>query len=544
MVASTQPFSAAIPDFVPLPLCVNSPVNVFRLAEALRGHTDRNLVNYLLQGFSSGFDIGFRGTVGHDFVRNLQSATSHSCEVSTAIRKELSRGHTSGPFATPPIPDLHCSPLGAVPKKDGTFRIILDLSSPSGSSVNDGISKSEFSVHYSSFDDAVDLVRSLGHGCHMAKVDIRHAFRLCPVRPQDYRLLGMFWQGSYYVDTRLPFGCRSSPFIFNSFADALAWIIIFVYGITSIIHYLDDFFFAASAESKLCSSYMDTILSCFQFLGVPVAEDKLVGPTTCITYLGIEIDSSQHCIRLPDDKLIELNALLLLWLNKKKTTKRELLSLIGKLSFAAKVVKPGRIFLRRLIDLSKSVSKLHHYIDINRDARLDISWWHQFLSDWNGISIIQDAPVSSDSILLFTDASGLGFGAVFGFHWFSLPWPNFMVHHHINFKELFAIIAAVHSWGNSWINMQIIFMTDNQPICDIWRRGSTPDSTLMCLVRHLFFRAAKHNINIVFKHIPGQFNDMADLLSRRQVHQFLELFPHMDRTPSVVPDAIWTIYPD
>ena len=111
VVASTQPFSAAIPDFVPLPLCVNSPVNVFRLAEALRGHTDRSLVNYLLHGFSSGFDIGFRGTVGHNIVRNLQSATSHSCEVSTAICKELSRGHTSGPFATPPIPDLHCSPL-------------------------------------------------------------------------------------------------------------------------------------------------------------------------------------------------------------------------------------------------------------------------------------------------------------------------------------------------------------------------------------------------------------------------------------------------
>ena len=158
---------------------------------------------------------------------------------------------------------LYCSPLGAVPKKDGTFHIILDLSSPSGSSVNDGISQSEFSVHYSSFDDAVDLVRSLGHGCYMAKVDIRHAFRLCPVRPQDYKLLGMFWQGSYYVDTRLPFGCRSSPFIFNSFVAALAWIIIFVYGITSIIYYLDDFFFAASAESNLCSSYMDTILSCF-----------------------------------------------------------------------------------------------------------------------------------------------------------------------------------------------------------------------------------------------------------------------------------------
>ena len=165
--------------------------------------------------FSSGFDIWFRGSVGHNVVRNLQSATSHPCEVSTAIRKELLRGHTSGPFTTPPIQDLHCSPLGAVPKKNGTFRIILDLSSPSGSSVNDGISQSDFSVHYSSFDDAVDLVRSLGLDCKMAKVDIRHAFRLCPVRPQDFKLLGMFWQGNYYVDTRLPFGCRSHHLSFS-----------------------------------------------------------------------------------------------------------------------------------------------------------------------------------------------------------------------------------------------------------------------------------------------------------------------------------------
>ena len=52
VVASTQPFSATVPDFVPLPLRAHSPVNVFRLAEALRCHTDRNFVNYLLHGFS------------------------------------------------------------------------------------------------------------------------------------------------------------------------------------------------------------------------------------------------------------------------------------------------------------------------------------------------------------------------------------------------------------------------------------------------------------------------------------------------------------
>ena len=287
------------------------------------------------------------------------------------------------------------------------------------------------------------------------------------------------------------------------------------------------------------------MVSCFTYLGVPIAVDKLVLPTTCITYLGIEIDSVDHCIRLPSDKLLELKSLLANWVGKKKSTKRELLSLIGKLSFAAKVVKPGRIFLRRLIDLSKTVSKLHFFIDINLQARLDISWWHRFISDWNGVSFIQEVFVSSDSITLYTDASGvLGLGAVYKSHWFSLSWPHSMIHHNINFKELFAIIAAVHTWSDQWANMQITFMTDNLPICDIWRKGSTPDRDIICLVRHLFFHAAKRNLNIVFQHVPGQHNVMADLLSRLQVDRFLLQFPLMDRAPASVPAAIWAIYPD
>ena len=484
VVTSIQHPRVNVPNFVPIPSLVNSPIHVFRLAEALHDHPDHNFVNYLLHGFSFGFDMGFRGSLGSSISPNLRSASAHPTEVSTAINKELARGHTSGPFVTPPIQGLHCSPLGAVQKKDGSYRLILDLSFPhDGTSVNDGISRIDYSVHYSSFDDAVDLVRSLGHGCLMSKIDIKHAFRLCPVCPQDYRLLGMCWQGRYYVDTRLPFGGRTSPFIFNSFADALAWIIIFLCGIPSIVHYLDDFLVAASLESHQCKNYVDTVISCFTYLGVPIAVDKLVLPTTRITFLGIEIDSVDHYIRLPSDKLIELKTLLVYWLDKKKSSKRELLSLIGKLSFAAKVVKPGRIFLRRLIDLSKTVSKLHFFIDINPQARLDILWWHRFISDWNGVSFIQDEFVSSDAITLYTDASGvLGFGAVYKSHWFSLSWPQSLVHHNINFKELFAILAAVHTWSDQWANMQITVMTDNSPICDIWRKGSTPDCDIMCLV--------------------------------------------------------------
>ena len=163
--------------------------------------------------------------------------------------------------------------------------------------MNSGINHDEFSVKYSSFDDAVDLVHSLGLHCEMGKIDIKHAFRLCPVRPVDWQLLGMFWQDRYFIDTRLPFGSRSSPYIFNTFADALAWILIHLFAIPYLLHYLDDFFLADN--NKKLSAYMDTTKKAFHWLGVPLALDKLEGPTTCITYLGIQIDSSNFTISLP-----------------------------------------------------------------------------------------------------------------------------------------------------------------------------------------------------------------------------------------------------
>ena len=101
------------------------------------------------------------------------------------------------------------------------------------------------------------------------------------------------------------------------------------------------------------------------------------------------------------------------WELRKKCTKRELLSLIGSLSFACKVVKPGRMFLCRLIDLSTSVTNLNHHISLSPEARADIHWWIDFLPSWNGVEFIQQDLVTSHSLRLFTDASLLGFGAVY-----------------------------------------------------------------------------------------------------------------------------------
>ena len=80
------------------------------------------------------------------------------------------------PFRKTPFENLHCSPLGAVPKKDGSYHLIIDLSSPPGRSINDAISKDNCSVVFSHFDDAVTMVQCLGKEALMAKIDIKHAF--------------------------------------------------------------------------------------------------------------------------------------------------------------------------------------------------------------------------------------------------------------------------------------------------------------------------------------------------------------------------------
>ena len=68
------------------------------------------------------------------------------------------------------------------------------------------------------------------------------------------------------------------------------------------------------------------------------------------------------------------------WHDKHEVTKRELLSLIGKLSFATKVVPARHLFLCRLIHFSTTVRRLHPHIHLNNNARADHC--HHLMAIW------------------------------------------------------------------------------------------------------------------------------------------------------------------
>ena len=157
-----------------------------------------------------------------------------------------------------------------------------------------------------------------------------------------------------------------------------------------------------------------------------------------------------------------------LWLNKKVTSKRDLLSLIGHLTYASKVVPQGRPFVCRMIDLAATHKLLDHPIRLNQDFRSDLLWWHLFLDTWNGVSCLQSHIKSPPNITLYTDASGnWGCGAIEPPFWFQYQWPESWFDHSIATKELLPIVMAIAIWGRRWSKKHVSCRCDNMAVVNI-----------------------------------------------------------------------------
>ena len=91
----------------------------------------------------------------------------------------MARGRVAGPFPSPPLPNLQVSSFGVIPKKGqpGKWHLIVDMSSPHGSSVNDGIDRDEFSMHYIHLDQIINMIAKHGPGALIAKFDVEAAYR-------------------------------------------------------------------------------------------------------------------------------------------------------------------------------------------------------------------------------------------------------------------------------------------------------------------------------------------------------------------------------
>ena len=289
--------------------------------------------------------------------------------------------------------------------------------------------------------------------------------------------------------------------------------------------------------------HREILLSVFASLGIPIEPSKLEGPSTCLSFLGIEADTATCQLRLPADKLSRLQAALKEALGRKALTKHNFQSLVGLLQHAAKVVKPGRAFMRRLHSLLSYSGGMNHtsnqFIRLNMHARADILWWHVFASQWNGVSMLWGRVSRAPDTLVTSDASGSwGCGALWGPHWFMLQWPPSLQGASIQVKELVPVVLAAALYGKQWAGKVVEFKSDNMPVVDVLEDTYSRNGHLMHLTRLLIFWASYHQFWFTASHIPGASNILADAISRNNLALSFSQVPQAAQQPTQIPSSL------
>ena len=186
-----------------------SPLEAVAWRLELASHADQSFANYILDGLTDGFRIGFAyGYAKYTLAkRNMQSATANSSVVDSYLRAEVAASRVFGPCDLG-VSTVQVSSIGLVLKnhQPGGLRLIVDLSSPRLASVNEGIATNLCSLFYVRVDEAARCLLQLDPEALIAKLEIESAYSQISVHPNDRHLLGVL-----QLDRVLLFCLRSAP---------------------------------------------------------------------------------------------------------------------------------------------------------------------------------------------------------------------------------------------------------------------------------------------------------------------------------------------
>ena len=446
-------------------------------------------------------------------------------------------------------------------------------------------------MKYQSFDDAVKLVRKLGQGCWLAKIDWKAAFRQIAVHKDDWPLLGLHWRGCLFVRLVLPFGARSSPERFTQFAAVFKGILRRS-GATHVVYYLDDFLLGGYTQDE-CAAAVAIMERVATELGVTLHPTKREGPAQTVTFLGIGIDTLTMRIFLPADKKAKVRAACAALLlgghgaaapdtaavspasTRGGATLKRLQSTIGLLHFVGRVVQPGRLMTRRLVELQTALlhrgARPHERISLPEDARDDLQWWIDCLDDWDGTSVVPPSFEWAEPIVVQSDASTTDGGGAVLFDlqprsdtaavagdahglvaWFYYEWPPLtespLRSWPASALEMATVAMALDTFGPRLTGQCIRVHSDSMNVVNNMRRQAPTSPRNMRLLRAIHATAWRHNIRIsLTAHIPGKENVFADAASRLSaqaltVQSLARLGLHSaTRQRPVIPDWLLTL---
>ena len=353
------------------------------------------------------------------------------------------------------------------------------------------------------------------------KADFNAAFHLFPISPFDLILLGFTLDDQFFINSTMVLGACSSCRIFETFVTAMEWAIKKRSQLDSITHYLHDFFLAHAMFTG-CKELMGQFEDLTEFVGAPLSPKKTEGPTTCLTFLGMQLDTVNQTISIPNIKCQEAVELIMEALNAEKG--KAIVSYIcGKLQFVVKGLSAGWVFLRRLYNMQKLVlpiSKRYsvyrpnpkHHLKLSQGTCKDLNMWLTFLPE-DDYDKDQAVPFlhllkGLHSLELYTDSAGLaklGFGCTLRGQWAFGRWSLAFFKHRkpsITFLEFLTVVLAVDTWAEEMSSSQILVMLDNQSVIQFINKVTSKCKWCMSLVRHLTLTCMHFQIHLVGVYFP------------------------------------------
>ena len=502
------------------------PCRIFSEA-CCRGEIDVDW-EFILKGVCFGFHVINTVCDSKYFKENYSSITAGvvGVDMSRKLQQEIDQGMLS--VVTEPCVCVHA--MGAVPKDHDGFRAIVDCSSPEGKCVNEFTSSCKETFSYNSVFTVVSMLQQGDYTCTL---DVSNAYRAINIHPMSRERQGLSWDfglGKVNLrDNRLCMGLSSSPYVFTKLSDFVVRCMARE-GFSECVNYLDDFCIIARSRQG-CIAGQLALLSVLRRLGFFVSFKKLSAPSCVTRFLGIDVDSNEMELRLPDDKVVKLKMTLDKFLRKRKATKRELEQLGGILAHCCKVVHGGRTFSRRVYNLIALARRPGHRVRLNREFRLDLWWWVEFVSIFNGKAKI--IPPGGPVLSVYSDASFFGFGALHGADWIAgcfgedvVGLSGWLGHHfvdagdpgcsveNINVLEMWPILQGARRWSSGWRDRSVVVVTDNTQVMCAINTGRSVNKVIMRWLRELFWLSITNNFELGAVYIRTDDNVICDSLSR------------------------------
>ena len=410
--------ATGLPNYKQARFPVRSNLNLPAWEKHLADYPDQRVYQYLKFGFP--LSLTDPDSIHNINISNHFSALQYPEAIQQYLDKEKAHGAILGPFSDIPSVNFHCSPMLTRPKDTDKRRVILNLSYPKGQSLNDNVDKQlfdgkRFTLKFPTIDDICNEIGKNPNEILMSKIDISRAFRNLRIDPGDALKFGLSWRGQYYQDLSAAFGWIHGSASFQLVADVITHIMKRK-GFKTFA-YIDDFILI-NPKSKAQQAF-DTLTDLLQELGLPMNNDKRTPPTRTLTCLGICLDLNTNTLSIDAGKIEAIYDQCLKTLGKNTISKKQLQSLLGKLLYLHKCVKPARIFVNRILATFRQNCHKNK-IQISTEIKQDIQWFIRFLPQFNGSAILVKTPIQQPHTL-HIDASLTGLGGVWGNRVYTTP---------------------------------------------------------------------------------------------------------------------------